>query len=173
MGKPVVALDYYFERSAIGSDPDRPGRFPTASPRTLIGQGGSTWRPLEQADVPFMADWGFETYAGDVDRMIALVKQASGGRNVFLAGHSQGGGFVSLYAGRRQADGARGYQKLAGLIFLDGGPSAGGEAPFGETERPPTAIMSPRYAPARRRCSPTHPGCWAISPVRPRARRRW
>ena len=67
--------------------------------------------------------------------MIALIKQASGAHNIFLAGHSQGGGFVSSYAGRLQADGARGAQrKLAGLIFLDGGPSAGGPAPASDAD---------------------------------------
>jgi hypothetical protein len=124
-GQPIVALDYYFDR-VIGYDPDRPGRFPMGVPlKDLVGLGHSKWRPLEQGDVPFMADWGFETYAGDVDRMIALARQQSGARTVFLAGHSQGGGFLASYAGRLQGDGRRGHEKLAGLIFLDGGPSAG------------------------------------------------
>jgi hypothetical protein len=36
----------------------------------------------------------------------------------------QGGGFVSNSAARKRPDGRRGVEGLAGLIFLDGGPSA-------------------------------------------------
>jgi hypothetical protein len=57
--------------------------------------------------------------------MIDLVRERRGGKNIFLAGHSQGGGFVSAYAGRLRPDGKRGNDVLTGLIFLDGGPSAG------------------------------------------------
>src|SRR5262249_16832053 len=91
---PSLALDYYFGQSILSADPSRPGRFPLAAPDKLTGRPDANWKPLEQADVRFMADWSFEVQAGDVDRMIALVRQQSGVRNVFLAGHSQGGGFV-------------------------------------------------------------------------------
>jgi hypothetical protein len=57
--------------------------------------------------------------------MIGRIRERSGTRNIFLAGHSQGGGFVSNYAARRAPGGKRGVEGLAGLIFLDGGPSAG------------------------------------------------
>jgi hypothetical protein len=116
---PEVALDYYFGRSILSLDPARPGKFPTTPPHLLPQQPDATFRPLEQADVPFEAEWGFEAHAGDVDSMIALVKERSGARNIFLAGHSQGGGFISAWAGRRGPDGRRGFEKLAGLIALD------------------------------------------------------
>lgn len=122
---PSIGVDYYFGRSIIGSDPALPNKFPTTPAQFLVGRPDAVFRPLEQADVPFVAEWGFETYAGDVDRMIDLVRERRGGKNIFLAGHSQGGGFVSAYAGRLRADGKRGNEILAGLIFLDGGPSAG------------------------------------------------
>lgn len=122
---PNVAVDYYFSRSVLNMDPKRPGKWPMVPPTELIGVGGAKFRPLLQDDVGFMSEWGFEAYAGDVDRMIKLVRQTAKSKNVFLAGHSQGGGFVANYAGRLQSDGKRGYEKLAGLIFLDGGPSAG------------------------------------------------
>ena len=113
-GDPAIALNHY-----LGADSIRPdGRVgpPTASAK---------WKPLTQADLAFMADWGFETYAADVDAMIGRIQERSGARNIFLAGHSQGGGFVSNYAARKGPDGRRGVEGLAGLIFLDGGPSAG------------------------------------------------
>jgi pimeloyl-ACP methyl ester carboxylesterase len=124
-GDPNLAIDYYFNRAVLSMDSKRPGKWPTTSPTQLIGAGGAKFRPLEQEDLRFMSEWGFEAYAGDVDRMIKLIRQGTKTRNVFLAGHSQGGGFVANYAGRLQSDGKRGHEKLAGLIFLDGGPSAG------------------------------------------------
>lgn len=126
---PELAAEYYFGSGVLSLNQQQPGKWPDATPQKLLGRPGSKWQPLQQKDLTFMADWGFETYAGDVDRMIALVKQQTGAKNVFLAGHSQGGGFVAAYAGRMQSDGKRGYEKLSGLIFLDGGPSAGAAAP--------------------------------------------
>ena len=76
-------------------------------------------------DLGFEANWDFQAYAGDVDAMINLIKTKAGTKTIFLAGHSQGGGFVANYAARLQPDGKRGVDKLSGLIFLDGGPNAG------------------------------------------------
>jgi len=125
---PEVALDYYFGPSVL-TDPTllraRPGNFPLIASQLLVGRPDAKWKPLLQADLPFMADWSFEAYAGDIEAMINLIAKTYQPKSVFLAGHSQGGGFVANYAGRRQKDGSRGYENLAGLIFLDGGPSAG------------------------------------------------
>lgn len=129
---PSIATRYLFG-DVVGSDPARPGKFPIAAPSSMVGKGGQ-WRPFTPADVGFMADWGFEAYSGDVEAMINLVKEQSGSKTVFLAGHSQGGGFVANYAGRLGADGKRGKDKLAGLIFLDGGPSAGQPAAITDKE---------------------------------------
>lgn len=120
---PKVALNYYFGTPVMTpiQGKDAPARIAAPGP-------DAKWKPLTQGDLAFMADWGFETYAGDVDAMIAQVRQRSGGKNIFLAGHSQGGGFVANYAARLKPDGRRGVEGLSGLIFLDGGPSAGAEA---------------------------------------------
>jgi len=126
---PKLALDYYFGTNATAPDPDRGGA-PTVS--AIPGAADAKWKVLTEADLAFMADWSFETYAGDVDRMIALVKQASGSHNVFLAGHSQGGSFVSNYAGRLQADGHRGVEKLSGLIYLDAITTPGDATPLND-----------------------------------------
>jgi len=115
-GDPKIALDYYFGSNAVAPDPARGGA-PTVE--SLPGAGDAKFRVLTEHDLAFMADWGFETYAGDVDRMIALIHQKTGAHNIFLAGHSQGGSFVSDYAGRLQSDGKRGLEKLSGLIYLD------------------------------------------------------
>ncbi|MFM8753079.1 MAG: alpha/beta hydrolase, partial [Phenylobacterium sp.] len=113
-GDPAIALNHYLGPDSIGAD-GKVGA-PTAAAK---------WKPLSQKDLAFMADWGFETYAADVDAMIGRIRERSGARNIFLAGHSQGGGFVANYAARKGPDGRRGVDGLAGLIFLDGGPSAG------------------------------------------------
>jgi pimeloyl-ACP methyl ester carboxylesterase len=128
---PKVALDYYFGPSIL-TDPDPklirstlPGRFPLNPPKELVGRSDAKWKPLLHQDLLFMSEWGFETYAGDIEAMINLIGKKYQPKNVFLGGHSQGTGFVSNYAGRLQKDGSRGHEKLAGLIFLDGGPTPG------------------------------------------------
>ena len=122
---PTAAVNYYFGPSILGSDGrttlDGRGKFPAAAPNTLTGRADATWKPLVQNDLRFIADWGFETYARDMDNLLALVQQQSGSRNVFLAGHSQGGSFTALYAGRKRPDNTRGYENLAGIVMLDGG----------------------------------------------------
>lgn len=122
---PDFALDYYFGHSILSLDPAHPGMFPTTPPHLLPQQPDAVFRPLEQADVPFESEWGFAAHAGDVDRMIALIKERHGARNIFLAGHSQGGGFIGTYAGSLRPDGHRGFEKIAGLIALDPAPVGG------------------------------------------------
>ena len=121
---PRRAVEYYYgpaafdERGLIrrpaGDDWDR-----------LLGGSGARFRPLTQRDLAFLWDWGFETAAGDLDALLELVPRRSRSTSVFLAGHSQGGGFVAAWAGRRGAAGRRGYEQVAGLVFLDGGPALG------------------------------------------------
>lgn len=126
---PKVALDYY-----LGADAIQPSPIKGAAGRVGPATAQAKWKPLSEADLGFMADWGFETYAGDVDAMVGLISEKTGNHNIFLAGHSQGGGFVSNYAARMQADGKRGVDRFSGLIFLDGGPSAGTQAAPSEAE---------------------------------------
>jgi pimeloyl-ACP methyl ester carboxylesterase len=130
---PKIALDYYYGPQILGSDPSRPGKFPLAQPDSLFGKPGSIFRPLTQGDVPFEAEWGYETFSADVTAMISLIKEESGAKNIFLAGHSQGGLFTSVYAGTLLPSGQLGQDLLAGLIFLDGGPTP---PPDGETATP-------------------------------------
>src|ERR1044071_6702637 len=135
---PGAAIDYYFGHSILSLDPERPGKFPLVPPQNRPGQPDARFQPLAQADVPFEAEWGFEAHAGVFDRMIALVRERGGAKNVFLAGHSQGGAFISSYAGRLGPDGHRGFEKLAGLIALD-------PAPLNSREPSPTAAELTAY----------------------------
>jgi len=126
---PKVALDYYY-----GTPVTQPMAGKGAPPRVIDQGPGAKWKPLSEADLGFMANWDFQAYAGDVDAMLNLIKVKAGTHTVFLAGHSQGGGFVANYAARMQPDGHRGVDKFSGLIFLDGGPSAGTEAAPSEAQ---------------------------------------
>ncbi|WP_304217397.1 hypothetical protein [Phenylobacterium aquaticum] len=117
---PKLALDYY-----LGADALKPSAIAGAPAQVGPATAQAKWTPLSEQDLAFMADWDFQTYAGDVDAIIGLIGQKTGGHNIFLAGHSQGGGFVANYAARMKANGQRGIVGLSGLIFLDGGPSAG------------------------------------------------
>jgi len=124
---PAVALRYYYGATILTPR----GTFPFVTDNdAVLGRPDSQFRPLRQSDVGFMAEWGFETAAADIDRMIQLLSVPRAGQKipVFLAGHSQGGGFVSYYAGRRMTQGPRGDNILSGLIFLDGGPAIGAQA---------------------------------------------
>ncbi len=121
---PAVALAHYMGTPVVEAPPGAGAR-----PRVVAPGPDAKWKALSMADLAFEADWDFQAYAGDVDAMIGLIKVKAGSRNIFLAGHSQGGGFVANYAARLQPDGKRGVDKLSGLIFLDGGPSAGTSEP--------------------------------------------
>ena len=126
---PKAALDYYYGAPVTAPMAGK------GAPARVIDQGpGAKWKPLTEGDLSFMADWGFEAYSGDVDAMLGLIKVKTGTKTVFLAGHSQGGGFVANYASRMQPDGHRGVEKFSGLIFLDGGPSVGADAPPTEAQ---------------------------------------
>jgi pimeloyl-ACP methyl ester carboxylesterase len=126
VGVPEFAFDYYIGKEQL--DPVT-GKVPFATPDDLVALPTGKFEPFTQDDLRFMSEWGFEAMAGDVEALVKLLgAQSDGKKNIFLAGHSQGGSFVSLYAGRRLADGRRGHENLAGLIFLDGGPAIGGAA---------------------------------------------
>jgi hypothetical protein len=121
---PAAAVRYYYGAEAF--TPSGLVRRPQDGDYdALLGARSSVFRPLSQDDLRFMWDWGFETAAGDVDALIDLLPKKGRGSNVFVAGHSQGGGFVANWAGRRGLGGQRGHQIAAGLIFLDGGPAIG------------------------------------------------
>jgi hypothetical protein len=114
---PISAIDYYFDRKVLSLDPQRPGRWPLVPKQQLLRE--SHWRPLLQLDVPFMAEWGFETQAADLEKLIAYVGQRHLGKNVFLAGLGHGADFALGYAAKKQTSGKRGFESIAGLVLLN------------------------------------------------------
>ena len=133
---PALAVDYYYGKDGF-TDRGTIPLPPAGNYDKLLGN--AKFEPLTQKDLAYAWDWGFETMAGDIDALLALAKASSNADAIFLAGHSQGGGFVSSYAGRAIPGSAeadtqvRGDDRLAGLIFLDGGPSIGQAAELSET----------------------------------------
>ena len=115
---PYFALQYYFGDGVL----DENGKFRLESE---LGGPGATFIPLKQEDVPFEAEWGIEVYNQDVETLLNLVPEGRRSTNVFLMGHGQGGLFVSEFPGSKLSSGKRGYEELAGLVFLDGGPALG------------------------------------------------
>ncbi len=87
------------------------------------------------ADVPFIADWTGLVFSRDIDAIVAAARSAALNQNVFLGGHSAGTGFTARYAstdfnltGVGPAD--PGWQKLRGLVLLEGGGGSTGGAPL-------------------------------------------
>jgi pimeloyl-ACP methyl ester carboxylesterase len=79
-----------------------------------------------QGDVPFIANWTNLVFSHDVDAVVEAARAAALNQNVFLGGHSAGTGFTARYAstdfdltGTGPAE--PGYQKLRGLVLLEGG----------------------------------------------------
>jgi len=99
-GNPEIAQGYYFGRETIDGE-------------TFPGY-------LAQEEVSYMSEWGLETHAEDLRRVIALVPPADRQGHVFLLGHSLGAAFTELYGAWRFEDGTRGVEELAGLILVDG-----------------------------------------------------
>lgn len=90
--------------------------------RDFVSVDGHVFQGIrEQSTLGFMSEWGLQTHAEDLRRVIALVPEASRKGHVFLLGHSLGGSFAEAYAAWNfESDGRRGAEELAGIILVDG-----------------------------------------------------
>lgn len=116
---PSIALRYYFGDNYVGST----GRFDG-----VLGGTGSSFTPLQQSDVPFMADWGADVQNADVESVLDLVPPAERASNAFLMSASPNSEFNTQFAGFKLHDGKRGYQELAGIIAVEGNITSIGSA---------------------------------------------
>ncbi|UCF47012.1 MAG: hypothetical protein JSU89_07475 [Myxococcales bacterium] len=74
-----------------------------------------------QQSVSYMSEWGLETHLEDLRAVIDLIPEAQQKGHVFVAGHSFGATLAELYgAWRFKSDDQRGFDQIAGMIFLDG-----------------------------------------------------
>lgn len=88
-----------------------------------------------QADAAFIANWTPLVFSHDIDAVVEEARSRAVNQNVFLGGHSAGTGFTARYAATDfdlSGDGPAqpGFEKLRGLILLEGGGgSTGGDEP--------------------------------------------
>jgi Alpha/beta hydrolase family len=100
-GDPEMAWDYYFGSAEVDGE-------------TFAGY-------VPQDDVSYMSEWGLETHIEDLRAVLDLIPEEQQRGHIFLAGHSFGATVVELYgAWRFASDGKRGFDQIAGMIFLDG-----------------------------------------------------
>ena len=120
---PQLGLDFLFgEQLGLDLDP----RLQEGPNRRLITYNISS-------DVPFIANWTPLVHSLDIDAVVTRARETARAGNVFLGGHSAGTGFAANYAATDfdpATDSVEaGYQKIRGLILLEGGGSGVQEQP--------------------------------------------
>lgn len=87
-------------------------------------------------DLAFIANWTPLVHSLDIDAVVAEACAASRACNVFLGGHSAGTGYAARYAATdfdfSEAGVNPGYEKLRGLVLLEGGGGRLGDSPSEE-----------------------------------------
>ena len=115
LNDPQIGLDFLFG-DALGLE---------LSPALVEGPNRRAVYYNSNADTAFIAQWTTLVHSQDIDAIVEAASVAARSGNVFLGGHSAGTGFTANYAATdfnlegREAD--PGYQKLRGLILLEGG----------------------------------------------------
>lgn len=94
-----------------------------------IGREGEapTFRVPDPDAFRFVADWGLDVHLGDLDAVVSEARATA--PRVVLMGHSMGASLAALYAAWRTPDGP-GYEKLDGLVLVDGAPGRTGAYGF-------------------------------------------
>lgn len=105
MRDPDVARGYYLRGETVGGE----------------AFGGY----VQQADVPYMSEWGLATHLEDLRILIEQVPAAERRARVFLMGHSLGASMTEAFASWRFGE-TRGADLLAGIILVDGAAPATG-----------------------------------------------
>jgi hypothetical protein len=127
---PSLAIQYYYGNNAF----DTNGKFIATTP---LGSPGASFIPLQQSDVPFMANWGVDVIFSDMETLLDLVPDQYRKTNVVLMGNYTGAYLVTSFAGHKLHDGNRGYQELAALVMMEGTPN-----PTSGVQPSPSAIAS-------------------------------
>ncbi len=112
---PLVGLDFLFG-DALGL---------ALSPPLADGPNRRAEFYNTSNDTAFIAQWTTLVHSQDIDAVVEAARSAARDGNVFLGGHSAGTGFTARYAATdfNLQGGAPepGYQKLRGLVLLEGG----------------------------------------------------
>lgn len=72
--------------------------------------------PSDETDISCMGKWTTRVHLNDIQQAIKFVKEITGAKKVYLAGHSTGARYVYLYASERWE------KDIVGMIVLDGSP---------------------------------------------------
>jgi pimeloyl-ACP methyl ester carboxylesterase len=111
---PLIGLDFLFG-DALGLE---------LSPALRTGPNRRAVFYNSSTDTAFMAQWTTLVHSQDIDAVVEAARGAARDRNVFLGGHSAGTGYTARYAATdfnlSGGNPEPGYQKLRGLILLEG-----------------------------------------------------
>jgi pimeloyl-ACP methyl ester carboxylesterase len=123
LNDPFVGLDFLFG-DALGL---------TLSPALVDGPNRRAIFYNTSTDTAFMAQWTSLVHSQDIDAVVDAARGVARSGNVFLGGHSAGTGYTARYAATdfNLAGGnpQPGYQKLRGLILLEGGGASNSSPP--------------------------------------------
>jgi pimeloyl-ACP methyl ester carboxylesterase len=112
---PLVGLDFLFG-DALGLE---------LSPALVDGPNRRVEFYNSNSDTAFMAQWTTLVHSQDIDAVVEAARAVVRDGNVFLGGHSAGTGYTANYAATdfnlKGGEPEPGYQKLRGLILLEGG----------------------------------------------------
>ncbi len=115
LADPLVGMDFLFG-DALGLD---------LSPALKAGPNRRAVFYNSNSDTAFMAQWTTLVHSQDIDAVVDAARGAARNGNVFLGGHSAGTGYTANYAATdfnlQGGEPEPGYQKLRGLILLEGG----------------------------------------------------
>jgi hypothetical protein len=104
---PDIAKNYYFHGATVGG-------------RTFAGF-------IDGKTISYAAEWGIKTHIEDLDALISAAIARYPHAAIFLGGHSLGGSIVPIYAAWN-FDTYSGFERLSGLVLLEGAPSPQGPA---------------------------------------------
>ena len=123
LSEPIVGVDFLFGE-ALGME---------LGPALVEGPNRRAVFYNSHVDTAFMAQWTTLVHSQDIDAVIDAARDAARNNNVFLGGHSAGTGYTARYAATdfNLAGGSPepGYQKVRGLVLLEGGGGSLGTTP--------------------------------------------
>ena len=113
-----LALDFLFGQE-LGLELD---------PRLVDGPNRRLITYNASSDLAFIANWTPLTHSQDIESVVQLALSVVRNNNVFLGGHSAGTGYAARYAATDFDTDSEtvdpGYQRLRGLVLLEGGGGA-------------------------------------------------
>jgi len=121
---PMIAMDWFF-----GSELGLP-----LDPALVAGPNRRAVFHGTDTDTAFIANWTSLVFSRDIDAVVDEARDWARDENVFLGGHSAGTGFTARYAATDfdltgGGPPEPGYEKLRGLVLLEGGGGSTGAVP--------------------------------------------